>query len=106
MEKLSILYTTDMENKPKSPYWQAFNLAWELGYLIVIPLVIFALAGRYADHHFGTTPWLFLTGVVVAMGSTTVLLIRKFTILMHDIERPNESTNKSNKKSTYESTND
>ncbi len=74
-----------METAPKRPLWQALGLAWQLGWMIVLPLVFFALAGRYADQAFGTTPWLFLGGVVVAITSTTLLLISKFSRLIRDI---------------------
>lgn len=65
-----------------STVWQAFNLAWELGYTIVVPLVIFALAGRYADKKWHTSPWLLLSGMAVAIIVTTMLLIRKFSKLL------------------------
>ncbi|MEK7637547.1 MAG: AtpZ/AtpI family protein [Patescibacteria group bacterium] len=65
--------------------WQALSLAWELGYTIALPLVLFALAGRWADKALGTKPWLFLTGVVIAIVSTSFLLVRKFSRLMRDM---------------------
>lgn len=54
------------------------SLAWELGYTIAVPLVVFALAGRYADKHFGTTPWLLLAGMLIAIAVSTIGLIWKF----------------------------
>jgi F0F1-type ATP synthase assembly protein I len=87
VENSGILYNTGMENKPKSAYWQAFNLAWEFGYMIVIPLVVFALGGRFADQRLGTSPWLLLLGMGVAIAITTVMMIRKFSGLVRDIEK-------------------
>lgn len=80
-----------VEKAPKKPLWQALGLAWELGWMIVIPLVVFALAGRYADSVFGTSPWIFLGGVVIAIAATTILLISKFSRLMRDINLPKSS---------------
>ena len=74
-----------MDKPQQKALWQALNLAWELGYTIAIPLVLLALAGRWADGVFHTKPWLFLAGIILAMASSTILLIRKFTQLLHDI---------------------
>lgn len=68
--------------------WQALNLAWELGYSIAVPLVIFALVGRWLDGRLHTSPWLFLSGVVLAIISTSLLLIRKFTRILRDLNTP------------------
>lgn len=65
--------------------WQALNLAWELGYTIAIPLVILALAGRWADQQFDTNPWLFLAGIILAIVSSSILLVRKFSQLLRNI---------------------
>ena len=57
--------------------FNAWGMAWELGFQIAIPLVAFALLGRYADKYFGTTPWLLVAGVVLAAGFTSYLVYRK-----------------------------
>ena len=77
-----------MEKPPRPPLWQALGLAWELVYLIVIPLVAFALGGRWLDRHYGTSPWFLLSGMVVAIIITTVLLIRKFSTLLKNTIPP------------------
>ncbi len=69
----------------KKPFWQALNLAWELGYTIALPLVLFALAGRWADKRYDTSPWLLLSGMALAIILTTLLLIRKFSRLLRDV---------------------
>jgi F0F1-type ATP synthase assembly protein I len=71
----------------RRPYWQALNLALQLGYMIVIPLVIFGLGGRWLDRKLGASPWFLLGGMAVAVGLTTIFLIRKFTRLIRDIEQ-------------------
>ena len=77
-----------MEKQAKTPYWQALGLAWELGYTIAIPLVLFALAGRWADRTFGTSPWLLLSGMGLAIVFTTFFLVRKFSRMMRDVSPP------------------
>lgn len=67
---------------------QALGLAWELGYSIAVPLVLFALLGRWADQAWGTSPWGLLSGVLLSIVLTSFLLVRKFSQLVHDIEPP------------------
>lgn len=74
-----------MATSLRNPYWQALNIAWELGYTIAIPLVLLALGGRWADTTFHTSPWMLLGGVVLAILSSSFLLVRKFSRLMRDM---------------------
>jgi len=53
------------------------SLAFELGYTIAIPLVIFALAGRYADKYFDSSPLWLIVGLIVSIAITSFLLVRK-----------------------------
>lgn len=54
------------------------NLAFELGFIIALPLVGLALAGKWLDERFGTEPWLTLAGILLAIVATTIWLIKKF----------------------------
>ena len=65
------------ENKQVSSQWSVFSLAMELGFIIAIPLVLFALAGRFLDKKFETSPWIFLAGICLAIVLTTYLVYRK-----------------------------
>lgn len=47
--------------------WSALSLAWELGYTIAVPIVVFALGGRWLDRKFETSPWLLLTGIFLSL---------------------------------------
>jgi len=57
--------------------WGALGLAWEMGYTIAVPLVAFALGGRWLDHKFGTSPWILLTGVFVSIPISTIVIYWK-----------------------------
>jgi F0F1-type ATP synthase assembly protein I len=72
------------ENK-KENSWSALSLAWELGYLIAGPLVIFALAGRFLDKKLGTNPWLLLIGIVLAISVSSWIVYKKTVEI---IEKP------------------
>jgi F0F1-type ATP synthase assembly protein I len=52
--------------------WSALSLAWELGYTIAVPIVVLALAGRFADRRLGTSPWLLLAGIFVSIVISTI----------------------------------
>lgn len=71
----------------RSPFLQALGMVWEFGYLIAVPLVLFALGGRWLDVKLKTTPWVFLIGLGISIAASTFLLIRKFSVMLKDIER-------------------
>ncbi|KKS65614.1 MAG: hypothetical protein UV36_C0047G0002 [Parcubacteria group bacterium GW2011_GWC2_42_6] len=63
------------DNKEKS--FSALSLAWSLGWYIALPLVILALAGRWADKKFDTSPWFLLIGAMLAIGISSFLVFKK-----------------------------
>jgi len=69
-----------MDNKPsqnkEDKSFSALSLAWELGYLMAIPLVVLALLGRFLDKTWGTSPWLLLVGIGLS------LLISSWTVYL------------------------
>ncbi len=48
------------------PLLRGLALGLQLGLSFALPLVLFALGGRWLDGRFGTFPFLFLGGMVVA----------------------------------------
>lgn len=54
-------------NREERSAWSALGLAWELGYTIAVPLVVFALGGRLLDRKLDTSPWLLLTGIFISL---------------------------------------
>lgn len=55
------------DKKSNQESWSAASLAWELGYLIAVPLVVLALVGRFVDKKYGTSPWFLLAGIVLSI---------------------------------------
>lgn len=76
-----------MTDKPRNPMWSALGLAWEFGYMIALPLVLFALGGRWLDRHFATSPWFLLGGMGLAILLTTVMMVRKFSSMIDSSEK-------------------
>ena len=57
-------------------------LVFELGYTIAVPLVLFALGGRFVDRHFGTSPLFLLVGIFLSLIGSSYLIykiIRKYS---------------------------
>lgn len=72
-------------DEPKSPRnpnelnkWKLANFALELGFIIALPLVALAFLGKWLDGKWGTEPWVTIVGVLLAIISTTVWLVRRF----------------------------
>ncbi|HEY4499184.1 MAG TPA: AtpZ/AtpI family protein [Candidatus Paceibacterota bacterium] len=70
------------KQKESERAFSAWALAFELGWQIAIPLVLFALLGRYADRYFDTSPWLLVVGVVIAAFSSSYLIYRKVSRIL------------------------
>lgn len=43
----------------------AFGLIGQIGFATALPLVVLGMLGRYLDRHWGTSPYLFLLGLVI-----------------------------------------
>lgn len=54
------------KNKPLN-VWQIVNIAWELGYTIAIPVLVFAIGGAYLDKKLGTLPLFLILGLVISL---------------------------------------
>jgi len=71
-----------MNIQPQNPKdlnkWRLVSLASELGFIIALPLLAFALLGKWLDSRFGSSPWLTLAGILFAIVITTVWLTRRF----------------------------
>ncbi len=53
------------------------SLAFELGFTIALPLLIFSQIGKFFDARWHTTPLFTLVGIFLAMISTGIWLYRR-----------------------------
>ncbi|MFH0853114.1 MAG: AtpZ/AtpI family protein [bacterium] len=81
----------DNHEQQKSAMWQAFGYAWQFGYTITVPLVIFGLLGRYLDKKLNTDPWLFLTGIILSVVISTSFLMVKALHIFNSLNNKNTS---------------
>lgn len=63
--------------------FSAWQLSWELGYTIAIPIVLFALLGRWADKTLNTSPWFLLAGILVSIVASSAIVYRKVSKILH-----------------------
>ena len=61
----------------KNPVWYALSLAWNLGYVIAVPIVILGFSGAWLDKKFATSPLFILIGIFLAMILSGIGIYRK-----------------------------
>lgn len=74
-----------MENKSdKFNLLYAISLAWQLGFMIVVPIGGFALLGWWGDKTLKTSPFLFLVGIIIGIISAFYNTYRSLLPLIRD----------------------
>lgn len=53
------------------------SFAFDLGFAIIIPLIIFALGGRLMDKKFHTSPFFLITGILISLFFTGYAVYKK-----------------------------
>lgn len=71
----------EKQNELKKSF-SMLSLAWELGYLIALPLVALTLGGRFLDKKLGTSPLILLVGVVAAIVISSYMVYKKTIDIM------------------------
>lgn len=87
-----------MQNSEEKPNvsltkWRLVNLAFELGFIIALPLVALGLLGKWLDQKFASEPWLTLIGILFAIVSTTIWLTRRIKELMNNNSKDDHDRN-------------
>ncbi len=82
-----------MQKSDNNP--QLLGLALQMGYLIAIPLVVFALLGRFVDSALGSSPLFFLIGIFLGIVGSTILAYKKTTALLKETEKNSENDTRS-----------
>lgn len=55
----------------------SLRLAWNLGFIIAVPVFLFGFGGAYLDKYLGTSPAFIITGFVLAVVLSGVGVYRK-----------------------------
>ena len=71
----------DKQNQEKNDDFmtkgQLISFAYDVGFAIIIPLVVLALLGRFIDQKVGTSPLFLIIGILLSLVSTTVIIYKK-----------------------------
>ena len=87
--------TTPDVKRQRGQIAQALGFAWDFGIVVVMPLVVLGILGRFLDRHYGTTPWLFLGSVLVSIVlSVFLLVVRLKKIISRVTDAPKDTTPK------------
>ncbi len=68
---------TKKEKKERSAMWLALDIAYQLGYLIALPIVVLGFGGAWMDKKFLTSPLFLLIGITLSFIITTIGTFRK-----------------------------
>ncbi|QQS61361.1 MAG: AtpZ/AtpI family protein [Candidatus Moraniibacteriota bacterium] len=82
-----------LKKKEDTP-WSALNFAWELGYIIVIPLILGVMVGKYIDFLFKTSPIFFLLSLFFSIVGTAILVYRRTLHVLRSLEQDIEKKKK------------
>lgn len=75
---------------------QALSLAWQMGYLLAIPLVTLALAGRLLDKRLDTSPLFLLIGIGLSIVTSSILVAKKALEIISEISKKDSAKNINN----------
>jgi F0F1-type ATP synthase assembly protein I len=53
------------------------RIVGEFGAIIAVPIVLFALAGKWLDGRYGTKPWFLIAGFALAAAVSSISIARK-----------------------------
>lgn len=62
----------------------SLRLAWNLGFIIAVPVGLFGFGGAYMDKHFDTSPIFVITGFALAIVLSVVGVYRKVKEILED----------------------
>lgn len=55
----------------------SLRLAWNLGFIIAVPVVLLGFGGAYLDKYLGTSPIFIITGFAMAVTLSSIGVYRK-----------------------------
>lgn len=68
---------------------QMIGFAFEMGYIIALPLILLLLAGKYLDLRYHTSPVFKISGLILALVASTTWLYRRFVEIIKSTSKDN-----------------
>ncbi len=75
---------------PRSGDVSVISLAWDLGWMIAVPIVLLAFSGTMLDKKFQTSPWFLLGGIGLAFVISAVMVYGKVLRVLADLSGDGE----------------
>lgn len=76
------------ENKNKTPWWKpGLSLFFKVSALTIIPIISALFIGKYLDHKFNTSPWLFLGLTFIAFTISIISIWKNLLKYIKNIEK-------------------
>jgi hypothetical protein len=69
--------SNEKTNPPELTKWRMAQLAFDLGFVIALPILALGLLGKWLDGKLGLYPALTLLGMLLAIITSTAWLVRK-----------------------------
>lgn len=84
------------DNKSQNPAekYRVAGLAFEMGFIIALPLIGFLLLGKYLDQRFHTDPFLKIVAIFLALALTSIWLTRRFSELLESMRQNSDKDKK------------
>lgn len=73
--------------KKNTQLWSALSFAWELGYIIAIPIAAFGFGGAFLDKKYGTSPLFIFIGFFLSIIISSIGIYRKAKIIISEAEK-------------------
>ncbi len=74
--------------------FSALRLSFQMGYTIVIPLVIFTVAGVFLDRYFKTSPLFLFIGLIISIVASTIGVYKTVLPFLEVSKKPDSKNKK------------
>ncbi|HRH93542.1 MAG TPA: AtpZ/AtpI family protein [Candidatus Peribacteria bacterium] len=72
---------------PKDSTLIGIGFAWELGYTIAVPAVLFGFIGRFADKAWNTPPLFMFVGIAIAFVTSAIIVVRRLRDILNRLPK-------------------
>lgn len=88
-----------MKNVPSNQRSSSFSMwqfAWQLGYMLAVPLVGGVVIGHLLDKRFNSAPWLLIAGLLLGITLSTIAVVKQTGQAMKKISEITSDKSKEN----------
>ncbi len=92
--KKSMFHSTDgteipvvKDVDPKESTLLGIGFAWELGYTIAVPAILFGIGGGFLDKMWGTKPLMLFVGILLAFVCSAIIVTRRLRDIMRRLPK-------------------